>query len=81
MTILFSNPPWWEAKESRGFLKKKDGEEVSELDLDGHLLIWVDAHLTIQELKIIFLIHFFWDTPQHILQKKLVIMKFFLEIA
>ena len=23
MTILFSNPPWWEGKESRGFLKKK----------------------------------------------------------
>ena len=23
MTILFSNPPWWEAKESRGFLRKK----------------------------------------------------------
>ena len=23
MSILFSNPPWWEGKESRGFLKKK----------------------------------------------------------
>ena len=23
MAILFSNPPWWEGKESRGFLKKK----------------------------------------------------------
>ena len=23
MTILFSNPPWWEGKESRGFLRKK----------------------------------------------------------
>ena len=23
MTILFSNPPWWEGKESRVFLKKK----------------------------------------------------------
>ena len=23
MSILFSNPPWWEGKESRGFLRKK----------------------------------------------------------
>ena len=23
MAILFSNPPWWEGKESRGFLRKK----------------------------------------------------------
>ena len=23
MTILFSNPPWWEGKESRGFFKRK----------------------------------------------------------
>ena len=23
MSILFSNPPWWENKESRGFLRKK----------------------------------------------------------
>ena len=23
MAILFSNPPWWENKESRGFLRKK----------------------------------------------------------
>ena len=23
MSILFSNPPWWEKKESRGFLRKK----------------------------------------------------------
>ena len=23
MSILFSNPPWWEGKESRGFFRKK----------------------------------------------------------
>ena len=23
MSILFSNPPWWEGKESRGFFRKR----------------------------------------------------------
>ena len=37
MSILFANPPWWEGKESRGLFRKKGGEEVLELDQDGHL--------------------------------------------
>ena len=39
MSIFFSNPPWWEGKESRGFLRKKGGEEVLERARGGHLHI------------------------------------------
>ena len=54
MSILFSNPPWWENKESRGFLRKKGGEEVYDQVLDGHLPILEDVHQIIQELMTTF---------------------------
>ena len=81
MSILFSNPPWWETKESRGLFRKKDGEEVLELDLDGHLLILDDLALITQKLKIIFLTHIFLVMLVLMLQIKLVKKKFILEIV
>ena len=81
MSILFSNPPWWETKESRGLFRKKDGGEVLELDLDGHLLILDDLAPITQKLKTIFLTLIFLVMLVLMLQIKLVKKKFILEIV
>mgnify|MGYP003342408719 CR=1 FL=1 len=62
-------------------LEKKDGGEVLELDLDGHLLILDDLAPITQKLKTIFLTLIFLVMLVLMLQIKLVKKKFILEIV
>ena len=81
MTILFSNPPWWEGKESRGFLRKKRWRRG--VRAGSRWPFTYQGRCTPDNPRAHDYIPypFSWDMPPHSLEKKLEKIKFFLGIA